>query len=118
MQTWILPAVAGVATTYYTLAGQNEKRLRKLGLGKINKKWGIAISGILFFASYMAWKGGQKRLSMLIDTSPPNINQPGVQSGFTSGAFSGRQPLGYLTGVGREQHKAEVPASSLSNFPY
>jgi hypothetical protein len=116
MQTWIIPAAAGSFTAYYSLIGQKDKHFRKFP--KINKKWGLVSAGIMFVAAYMAWRGAKMRSAMLLDTSPPAINTPGTVSGYTAEAFSGRQPLGYLTGKGREEHKAEVPASAVSNFPY
>jgi hypothetical protein len=114
MQTWIIPAAIGGLIGYRALQ-PNEKYLNKIP--KIGKKTGIVLSGAMFLVAYMMWKTGEMQVSMLIDSTPPGI-EPLEASGFSAPAFVEREPVGYLTGIGRDEAKAEVPSSSLSTFPY
>lgn len=92
-----------------------------LGLPKIDKKKGLVASGILGVLAIFDFMHDRKKHSVIagISHNPPLIPNPIAMSGFDkTSAYPGRQPLGHLTGFGRAEREAGVPASAVSRFPY
>lgn len=91
-----------------------------LGLPKIDKKKGLVASAILGgLAIFDFIRDRKKHHSVIsgISHNPPII--PKAMSSFDkTSAYPSRQPIGSLTGIGREWTERGLPSSAIPNFPY
>ena len=116
-----LPLVLGAAGVFTAIWAFNDNKKFLKVLPKISKKKGLIASGALFLLAtvdYLKEKGTiTLSHNQLVHSPPPKM--PLAAAGYDKrNDYVGRQPLGSLTGIGREERMKGIPASAVSNFPY